>query len=54
MTRIVLAALVLLNCTAVATELFAQANQVINPVPLTPPTVNTTTTTSDTRDLVAV
>jgi len=45
MTRIVLAALVLLNCTAVATELFAQANQVINPVPLTPPTVNTTTTT---------
>ena len=54
MTRIVLAALVLLNCAAFATEVFAQANQVINPVPLTPPTVNTTTTTSDTRDLVAV
>ena len=45
MTRIVLAALVLLNCTAVATEVFAQAGQVTNPVPLTPPTVNTTTTT---------
>jgi len=45
MTRIVLAALVLLNCAAFATEVFAQANQVINPVPLTPPTVNTTTTT---------
>src|SRR5262249_11695542 len=45
MTRIVLAALVLLNCTAFATELFAQSNQVTNPVPLTPPTVNTTTTT---------
>ena len=45
MTRIVLAALVLLNCTAVATEVFAQAGQVTNPVPLTPPSVNTTTTT---------
>jgi len=45
MTRIVLAALVLLNCTAVATEVFAQSGQVTNPVPLTPPSVNTTTTT---------
>ena len=45
MTRIVLAALVVLNCTAFATEVFAQSNQVTNPVPLTPPTVNTTTTT---------
>ena len=45
MTRIVLAALVLLNCAALGTELFAQSGQVTNPVPLTPPTVNTTTTT---------
>ena len=45
MTRIMLAVLVLLNCTAFATEVFAQSNQVTNPVPLTPPTVNTTTTT---------
>lgn len=44
MTRIVLAALVLLNCVAFGTELFGQANQTVNPVPLTPPTVNTTTT----------
>jgi hypothetical protein len=45
MTRIVLAALVLLNCAAFGTEVFAQAGQTINPVPLTPPSVNTTTTT---------
>ena len=45
MTRIVLAALVLLNCTAFATEVFAQASQTVNPVPITPPTINTTTTT---------
>ena len=45
MTRIVLAALVLLNCAVFGTETFGQANQTINPVPLTPPTVNTTTTT---------
>ena len=49
MTRIVLAALVLLNCTAVATEVFAQAGQVTNPVPLAPPTVNTTTTACQTN-----
>jgi len=45
MTRIVLAALVLLSCAVFGTELSAQSGQVINPVPLTPPTVNTTTTT---------
>jgi hypothetical protein len=44
MTRIGLAALVLLSCAVFATELSAQSNQVINPVPLTPPTVNTATT----------
>jgi hypothetical protein len=42
MTRIVLAALVLLNCT---TELFAQASQTVTPVPITPPSLNTTTLT---------
>jgi hypothetical protein len=45
MTRIVLAALVLLNCAAFGTEVFAQAGQTVNPVPITPPTLNTTTTT---------
>ena len=45
MTRIVLAALVVLNCTAFATEVFAQAGQTVNPVPITPPTLNTTTLT---------
>jgi hypothetical protein len=48
MTRFVLAALVLLNCTVFATELSAQAGQVINPVPLTPPSVNTATSTCQT------
>jgi hypothetical protein len=45
MTRIVLAALVVLGCAALATEVFAQANQTVNPVPITPPTINTTTLT---------
>jgi len=45
MTRIVLAALVLLNCTAFASEVFAQAGQTVNPVPITPPSINTTTLT---------
>ena len=45
MTRITLATLVLLNCVSFGTELFAQSNQVTNPVPLTPPSINTTTTT---------
>jgi hypothetical protein len=45
MTRIVLAALVLLNCAAFGTEVFAQAGQTVNPVPITPPTLNTATTT---------
>jgi len=45
MTRVMLAALVLLNCALFGTETFGQAGQTINPVPLTAPTVNTTTTT---------
>jgi hypothetical protein len=49
MTRIVLAALVLLNCVAFGTELFAQAGQTVNPVPITPPTLNTATTTCQTN-----
>jgi hypothetical protein len=48
MTRFVLAAFVLLSCAAFATELSAQAGQVINPVPLTPPSVNTATSTCQT------
>ena len=48
MTRVVLAALVLLSCTVFATELSAQAGQTINPVPLTPPSVNTATSTCQT------
>ena len=48
MTRIVLAALVLLNCAAFGTEVFAQASQTVNPVPITPPTLNTITTTCQT------
>jgi hypothetical protein len=45
MTRIVLAALALLICATFGTEVFAQASQTVNPVPLTPPSINTTTTT---------
>ena len=45
MTRILLPALVLLNCAAFGTEVFAQAGQTVNPVPITPPTLNTATTT---------
>ena len=45
MTRLVLAALVLLNCASFTTKLFAQASQTAPPVPLTPPSVNTTTVT---------
>ena len=45
MKRIVLAALVLVTWVAFATELFAQASQTVNPVPITPPTINTTTLT---------
>src|SRR6266481_2225054 len=48
MRRIVLAALVLLNCASFGTELFAQASQTVTPVPITPPTLNTTTTTCQT------
>ena len=42
MTRVMLAALVLLNCALFGTETFGQAGQTVNPVPLTAPTVNTT------------
>lgn len=45
MKRIVPGTLVLVSCIAFATDLFAQANQTVNPVPITPPTINTTTTT---------
>jgi hypothetical protein len=45
MRRIVLMAIVLLICASFGTELFAQAGQTVNPVPLTPPSVNTATTT---------
>src|SRR5258708_5578651 len=45
MTRIVLAALALLICATFGTEVFAQASQTVTPVPLTPPSINTTTTT---------
>ena len=45
MTRLVLAALVLLNCASFTTKLFAQASQTAPPVPLTAPSVNTTTVT---------
>jgi hypothetical protein len=45
MTRIVLAALVVFGFAAFATEVFAQAGQTVNPVPITPPTLNTTTLT---------
>src|SRR6266404_9240859 len=45
MKRIVLGTLVLATCVAFATELFAQASQTVNPVPITPPTINTTTLT---------
>jgi hypothetical protein len=45
MTRLVLAALVLLDCASFTTELFAQASQTAPPVPLTTPSLNTTTLT---------
>jgi hypothetical protein len=45
MRRMVLMAVVLLNCASFGTELFAQAGQTVNPVPITPPSVNTATTT---------
>jgi hypothetical protein len=48
MTRFGVAVLVLLSCALFATELSAQAGQVINPVPLTPPSVNTAITTCQT------
>jgi hypothetical protein len=45
MKPIVLGALVLVTCVVFATELLAQASQTVNPVPITPPTINTTTLT---------
>src|SRR5712671_6554984 len=45
MKRIVLGTLVLATCVAFATEVFAQASQTVTPVPITPPTINTTTLT---------
>jgi hypothetical protein len=41
MTRLVLAALVLLSCASFTTKLFAQASQTAPPVPLRAPSVNT-------------
>jgi len=48
MTRIALAAVALLSSAVFATEVAAQSGQVTNPVPLTPPTLNLTTTTCQT------
>lgn len=48
MTRVVLTSLVFLSCAPFTTEVFAQAGQVVNPVPITPPSVNTATTTCQT------
>ena len=45
MKRIVLVALGVLSCATFATEVFAQAGQTVNPVPITPPTLNQTTLT---------
>jgi hypothetical protein len=45
MTRIVLVALGVLSCAAFGTEVFGQAGQTVNPVPITPPTLNQTTLT---------
>ncbi len=42
---IALAAIVLLSCVSFASEVFAQAGQTVTPVPITPPTLNTTTLT---------
>src|SRR5260221_6438860 len=58
MTRIALAALALLSSAAYAAEVDAQAGQTINPVPLTPPTLNLTTptcqTTCDTQAMLCL
>jgi hypothetical protein len=42
---VALVAIVLLSCASFASELFAQASQTVTPVPITPPTLNTTTLT---------
>jgi hypothetical protein len=43
--RTALVGIVVLNCALFGTELFAQTSQTVTPVPITPPSVNTTTLT---------
>src|ERR1700750_1206739 len=45
MKRVALIGLVLLNCTCFATEVLAQPGQTVTPVPITPPSLQTTTLT---------
>ena len=45
MKRVALIGLILLNCTSFGPELFAQSSQTVNPVPITPPSLQTTTLT---------
>jgi hypothetical protein len=42
---ILLAAVVVLTCASSGPDLFAQSSQTVTPVPMTPPSVNTTTLT---------
>ena len=42
---ILLAAVVVLTCASFGPDLFAQSSQTVTPVPMTPPSVNTTTLT---------
>jgi hypothetical protein len=43
--RIALLGVVLLGCASFATELLAQSGQTVNPVPITPPSIQTSTLT---------
>lgn len=45
MKRVAVISLVFLNCTCFGTELFAQSGQTVTPVPITPPSLQTTTLT---------
>jgi hypothetical protein len=46
MTRpILFVGIAFLTCASFAPEAFAQSNQTVNPVPITPPSLNTTTLT---------
>jgi hypothetical protein len=45
MKRVALIGFILVNCTCFGAELFAQSSQTVNPVPLTPPSLQTTTLT---------